>query len=107
MEADQQRAVDVAGRQVLGGPALVGDGVGHQQDQLAVAGGQLGADAAQEAREERVAEQPAGGLGDDDRDRVAPAGDQAAGGPIGDVAEPVDGGLDVVPDVGADLAASR
>ena len=89
-------------RQVLGGPALVGDRVGHQQDQLAIAGGQLRADPAQQAREERIAEQPAGRLGDDHRDRVAAPGDEAAGGAVGDVAEAFDGRLDVDPDVGAD-----
>ena len=92
----------MAGRQVVGGPALVAPRVGHQQDQLAIAGGQLGADPAQQAREERVAEQPAGRLGDDHRDRVAAPGDEAAGGAVGDVAEPFDGGLDVDPDVGTD-----
>ena len=107
VEADQQGAVDVAGRQVVGGPPLVGRGLGHEQDQLPVAGGQLGADAAQQAREERVGEQSAGRLGDDDGDRVAAAGDEAAGGPVGGVAEPFDRGLDVDPDVGADAWASR
>ena len=102
VEADQDRAVDVAGRQVVAGSADVGRRVRHEQDQLEVAGGQLQADAAQDAWEERVAEQPAGRLGDDHADRVAAAGDQAAGGPVGDVAEVLDGGLDVAADVWAD-----
>ena len=106
VEADQERAVDVPGGQVVGGPGFVRDGLGHQQDELPVARCELGADAAQQAREERVTEQPAGRLGDDHCDRIAAAGDQAAGGPVGDVAEAIDGCLDVDADVRADSRRS-
>ena len=102
MEADQECPVHVPGGQVVGRPGLVRHGLGHQQDELPVPCREFGADAAQEAREERVAEQRAGRLRDDHRDRVAPAGDQAAGGAVGDIAEAIDGCLDVGPDVGAD-----
>ena len=55
VEAHQKGAIDVAGREVVGGAPLIGLGFGDEEDQLSVAGGELGADAAQEAREERVA----------------------------------------------------
>ena len=55
VEADQQRPVDVAGGQVVGRSRFVRRGLGHQQDELPVAGREFGADAAQQAREERVA----------------------------------------------------
>ena len=103
VEADEDDAVDVAGRQVADGPALVDLVVGHQQDELQVARGERRADAAEQPREERVAEQPAGGLGDDDRDRLAAAGDEAPRRAVRDVAESIDGLLDRAPDVGADL----
>ncbi len=100
VKAHQQGAVDVAGGEVVGCALGIGEGGGHQQDQLDVAGRQRRADAAQQAREERVAEQPAGRFGDDDADRSAPPGDQAARGAVGDVGQLDDGGFDLAPDVG-------
>ena len=61
VEADEDDAVDVAGRQVADGPALVDLVVGHQQDELQVAGRQRRADAPDEPREERIVEQPVAG----------------------------------------------
>ena len=54
------------------------------------------ADAAQDAREERVAEHLGGRLGDDDGDGVAAPGDQASRRAVRDVAELADGRLDRV-----------
>ena len=57
-------------------------------------GSELGADAAQHAGEERVAEQLGGRLGDDHRHRVAAPRHEASCGPVRRVAELPDGGLD-------------
>ena len=65
VEADEDDAVDVAGRQVADRAALVVLVVGHEQDELQVACRQCRADAADEAREERIVEQPVRGLRDD------------------------------------------
>ena len=70
MEADEQGPVDVACRQVVADHALVRGRLRHHQDQLAVPGGEGGADTPQEAGEERVREDLAAGLRDDDGDRV-------------------------------------
>ena len=40
VEADEQRAIDVPGRQVVGRALRFGRGVRHQQDELDVAGGE-------------------------------------------------------------------
>ncbi len=101
VEADQEGAIHVAGGQVVHGAPLVGGRLGHQEDELAVAGRERGADAAQQTREERVREDLPGGLRDDHRDRVAAPRHQAPGGPVGGVAQLLDGGLDAEPDVRA------
>ena len=101
VQADEEGSVHVARGQVLHGASLLGGRLGHQQDQLAVAGRERRADAAQQAREERVREHLAGGLRDDHRDRVAAPRHEAPGGPVGGVAELLDGGLDPEPDVRA------
>ncbi len=106
MEAHDEDPVDVAGGHVVGGAIGLRRRRRHQQDELQVAGGQGRTDAAQEAGEERIAEQHAGGLGDDHADRVTTAGDEAAGSPVGDVPELQDGGLDGPADVGADLGGA-
>ena len=102
MEADEEGAVDVAGGEVVGRPVRLARGRRHEEDQLEVARGERRADPAEEPREERVREHEAAGLGDDDADGVAAAGDEASRGPVGDVAQLVDGGLDGAPDVAAD-----
>ena len=103
MEADEDDAIDVAGGQVADGAALVDLVVGHQQDELQVPSGQGRADTADEAREERIVEQPVRGFRDDHRDRLAAAGDEAPRRPVRDVSESIDGLLDRASNVGADL----
>ena len=106
MERDQQDAVDVAAGQVVLGTGRVPAPLRHQQDELQVARPQLAADAAQEAREERIDEQSRGGLGDDHADRFAAPGHEAPGSPVGDVAEAGDLSLDAPADVRADLGGA-
>jgi hypothetical protein len=103
VQADEDDAIDVAGGEVADRPSLVDIVVRHQQDELLITGRQGGADASDQPGEERIVEQPAGRLCDDDRDRVAPAGDEAASGAVRDVAETIDRALDGAPDVGTDL----
>jgi len=102
MQRHQQDGVDVAAGQVLLEAVLVVARLGDKEHQLQPVGGEHLADPAHEARKEGVGEQPAGGLGDHDTHRVAAAGDQAAGGPVGHVAElpgcPLDGPPSVVAD---------
>ena len=57
VEADEDDAVDVAAGQVAHGARLLLRVVGHEQDELQVARGEGRADAADDAREERIAEQ--------------------------------------------------
>ena len=79
--------VHVPGEGVLLDPIVAGVRVRHHQYELdGLLDGHL-ADAADDAREERVVgEDPGGGLGEDERDRLGPLGDQAAGGGVGHVA---------------------
>ena len=91
----------MAGGEVVGRPMRLADGRRHEQDELQVARGERGADPAEEPREERVREHAPARLGDDDADRVAAAGHEAPGGPVGDVAQLDDGGLDGAPHVAA------
>jgi hypothetical protein len=102
VEADQERAVHVTRGQIVTGPAFVARGLRHHQDELLVARREGGADAAQQPWKERVREDLAGRLGDDDRDRVAAAGDQASSRPVGGVAELIDDRADPDADVRAD-----
>ena len=103
VQADEDHAVDVAGREVAHGPLLIDVVIRHEQHELEVAHRQRRADTANEPREERVTEQPICRLRDDDRDRIAAARDEAPGGAVRDVPEAVDRLLDRASDVGADL----
>jgi hypothetical protein len=94
VEADEEGAVDVAGGEVVGRPVRLARGRRHEEDQLEVARGERRADPAEEPREERVREHEAARFGDDDADRVAAAGHEAPGGPVGDVARARRRGLD-------------
>ena len=68
--------------------------------------GERGADAADHAGEERLAEDPLLGLGDDQRHRVGALGDQRAGGRVRHVAELGDRLLDGLPRLLRDLRAA-
>ncbi|SED10287.1 hypothetical protein SAMN05428945_3843 [Streptomyces sp. 2224.1] len=79
VQREHQRAVDMPGRQIAADAAVVGGPLDEHQQELGVGRGQFAADAPQLASEERVAEDPGLGLGDDHRDRSRAAGDQGAG----------------------------
>ena len=89
--------------QVALGARLLARRLRHEEDQLQVARGERRTDPAEETREERVFEQAAGRLGDDQADRLAAAGDEAPGGLVRDVAEALDRALDLALRLGADL----
>ena len=74
VQRNEQRAVDVAGRQVALGPALLQRGLRHEEDKLQFAGGEGRTDSAEETRKEGVFEQPAGGLRDDEPDSTGSCG---------------------------------
>ena len=90
VERVHDHAVDVAGHQVRLELALLLVTLGQEQDELLAARGERGADAAQDLGEERVAEDPRGGLRDEHADRVAAAGDEGPGGDVGDESEALD-----------------
>ena len=80
-------AVDVAVREVAQGARPLGPRRRQQQHELEVARGEHAVDAAQGTGEERVAEDPLVGLGDDHRHRVGTPRHQAARGRVRHVAE--------------------
>ena len=91
MRPDEDGAIDVAGLEVALHACLLAGCLGHQQHELDVTGDELVADPDEQAPEEGVREQPAGRLHDHHADRVAPAGHQASGRPVRNVAELDDG----------------
>ena len=103
VQGGEQHAVDVAAGHVPLQPPPVGQVLGDQQLQLDPGPGQGGADPADHAGEERLGEEAGVRLGHDQGDRVGPPGDQAAGGPVGHVAELGHGPLDLCPHGRADL----
>jgi hypothetical protein len=103
VQGGQQHAVDAAADHLALQPPPVADVVGDQEQQLDAGLGQGGADPADHAGEEGLGEEARVRLGDDQRDRVGPPGDQAAGGPVGHVAELGHRPLHLGPDGRADL----
>jgi hypothetical protein len=106
VERGEQGAVDVTSREVALQAFLVARAFGHQQHELELRRGELRADAAEQAREERVIEQAGRRLRDDHADRVAAARHEAARGGVGDVTQAADRLLDGPPDIRADLGRS-
>ena len=88
MEADQQRAVDVAGGQVVGGPASrrpATSGISRTSWRSRAASSEL-MPRSRRGKNGSLNSRPVGSVMTT-RDRVAAPGDEAAGGPVGDVAE--------------------
>jgi hypothetical protein len=94
VERNEDRSVGVTGSEVTLDAHLVAATLGHEEDERQLLLGEGVADTAQDAREERVAEELGGRLGNDDRDGVAASRDQAASGTVGRVAELAHRGLD-------------
>ena len=78
----------------------------EEQQKLELGVGDRGRDALHDGGEERVREDAALGLGDDEGDRVGALRDQAAGRAVRDVAEPVDRLLDRLARVRPDLGGA-
>ena len=106
MQREQEHAVDVLAGEVVVERAATLRGLGEQQHQLTVGLGQRGADAADDAGEERLTEHPLLGLRDHERDGVGAPGDQGPGGGVGHVAELGDRLLDGLARLLGDLLAA-
>ncbi len=87
VERDEQDAVGMTGGEVALHPKLVGSALRHEQHELEFLLREGVAYAAQDAWEERIAEEVPRWLRNDDRDRVTPSGDEAARGAVRAVAE--------------------
>ena len=94
VERVHDHAVDVAGHQVGLELALLVVALRQEEDELLAASRQRRADPSEHLGKERVTEHPRSRLGDQDADRVAPAGDQASGGDVRDESQAVDRPLD-------------
>ena len=94
VQRHQHDAVDVALGDVPLDLRPFARALDHQQHQLQLGVGDSRRDAADHRGEERVGEDPVLGLGEHDRDGVGLPGDQAAGRPVGHVAQRRDDPLD-------------
>jgi hypothetical protein len=107
VQRKKDHAIDVAaGREVALRPAFLLRRLRHDEDKVQLAGGQAGADAPQDLREERVAENSSCRLGNDDADRVTATCAKAASCPIRDIPGLGDRPLDGLPGFDPDPEAS-
>jgi hypothetical protein len=101
VQRHEDHAVDVALPGVAADLLLLALVAGGQQHQVEVGVGQRGRQPAHDAGEEGVGEDLGVGLVEHQRDGVGAPGDQAAGHPVGHVAQLGDGGLHRLPRLGA------
>ena len=103
VERHEDDAVDMAVPDVALDLHVLALAAREQEEELELRVGDRCRDPLHDGGEERIREDAALGLRDDEGDRVRALGDQAPGRAVGDVAEPVDRLLDRLPRVRPDL----